>query len=152
MFRGVLGVNMDAKGRIAMPTKHRDALNMSDAGCLVATIDIQSPCLLIYPLSTWLGIEKTLQELPTFDKRVRRMQRLMLGNASDLEMDASGRVLLPANLREYAGLSKKSVLVGQGKNFELWCEQRWREETEAAIAQVNDDDFEMPEGLQGLVL
>ena len=152
MFRGVFNINMDTKGRMAMPTKHRDALNSSDSGQLVATIDIQSRCLLIYPLSTWEDIEEKLQKLPTLNPSTRRLQRLMLGHASELEMDANGRVLLPAVLRDYADLQKKLVLVGQGNKFELWSEDAWVAETEQAIADANNGELVIPDELQGLVL
>ena len=151
MFRGVQHINMDAKGRMAMPTKHRDAINFSDSGQLVATIDTQVRCLLIYPLSTWEEIEKSLQKLPTLNSSVRRFQRLMLGHATELEMDANGRMLLPPALREYASLEKKLVLVGQGNKFELWSDEQWAIETEQAIADANSGELALPEEIQNLV-
>jgi MraZ protein len=143
---------MDAKGRMAMPTKHRDALNFSDSGQLIATIDIQSRCLLIYPLSEWEVIENNLKKLPSMKKTTRRMQRLMLGYASELEMDANGRVLLPQALRDYAELEKKLVLVGQMNKFELWSEDKWAEETELALGEVSETDLEESEDLQDFIL
>ena len=151
MFRGVFNINMDVKGRMAMPTKHRDALNSSNAGQLIVTIDPNSPCLLIYPLSDWEAIEQKIQNLPAKNSN-RRFQRLVLGHASELEMDASGRVLLPPKLRDYAGLEKKLVLAGQGKKFELWDEIRWDEEVELAIADIKSDELEVSEELQNLVM
>ena len=120
MFRGVSHISMDAKGRLALPAKHRERLTAECGGQLVATIDTQSPCLLIYPLPTWEPLEQEIQDLPAMNPAVRRFQRLLIGYASDLEFDASGRVLLPSSLREYASLEKKLVLVGQGKKMELW--------------------------------
>lgn len=152
MFRGVFNINMDAKGRMAMPTKLRDALNLSDEGKIVATVDTQNPCVLIYPLSHWEKIEEKILGLSDFNKISKSVKRLMLGNASDLEVAANGRVLLPANLRKHASLTKKMVLVGQGKNLELWDEDAWELENEQAFEQINSDDFEMPEELQGLNL
>ena len=126
MFRGVQQINMDAKGRIAMPTRHRDALQTQFSGQLIATVDIKDPCLLIYPLATWEVIEQKIQQLSSFDSTSRALQRRMLGNATELEMDPkSGRMLLPPALRHYAKLEKKLALVGMGNKFELWCEDLW---------------------------
>ena len=100
---------------MAMPARHRDRLQAQCAGQLVATIDTQSKCLLVYPLPTWEDLEREIQALPTLNPVVRRFQRLVIGYASDLECDASGRVLLPPALRDYAGLDKKA----------LWDEETW---------------------------
>ena len=151
MFRGVQNINMDAKGRMAMPTKYRDALNSSDAGQLIATIDVQSRCLLIYPLSAWEHVEKNLQKLPSLNPATRRLKRLMLGHACELELDGNGRILLPAMLREYALLDKKLVLAGQGEKFELWSEDNWAAETAQAILDANNGDLDIPEDIQDLV-
>ena len=134
---------MDAKGRIAMPSKYREELVETCGGKMVATIHLVSQCLLIYPLPAWEAIERELQELPTMKRDVARIQRLVLGYASDIEQDGSGRVLLPSSLREYVGLEKKVVLVGQGKKFELWDEALWEAETGEARAQTNEQS--MPE-------
>ena len=152
MFRGVQNINMDAKGRMAMPTKHRDALNLVDAAHLIITIDINARCLLIYPLSTWEEIEKKIQNLPALNKSARRLQSLMLVYATEIEMDSNGRILLSPPLREYAGLEKKVMLVGQGNKFELWSDERWAAETEQAIEDANNGDFDLPVEIQDLVL
>jgi len=104
MFRGVQHINMDAKGRLAMPARQREPLLSQCEGALVATIDTQSRCLFIYPLPEWEQIEKEIQELPALKPAVKRFQRLVLGYATDLELDGNGRLLLPAPLREYAQL------------------------------------------------
>lgn len=151
MFRGVHYINLDAKGRMAMPTKYRDALNTSDDGQLIATIDIQTRCLLIYPLSEWEDIEQKLQKLPSLNAGTRRLKRLMLGHASELELDGNGRILLPSVLRDYANLEKKLVLAGQGEKFELWSEELWAIETEQAIMDANNGELGLPDDIQGLV-
>jgi len=151
MFRGVHQLNLDVKGRMAMPAKHRDALNLSDEGQLIATIDIHVRCILIYPLTEWLEVEKKIQNLPGLNASVRQLQRLMLGHASELELDGSGRVLLPQVLRDYAGLDKKVMLVGQGKKFELWSEEQWNAVTEKAIADANSGQLDIPEDIKQLV-
>ena len=151
MFRGVHQLNLDAKGRMAMPARHRDALQAEEDGQLIATIDIHVKCLLIYPLSEWLEVEKKLQNLPSLNPAARSLQRLMLGYASELELDGNGRVLLPSALREYAGLDKKIVLVGQGRKFELWGEDQWHAETEKAIQNASSGELEIPDEVQHLV-
>jgi MraZ protein len=110
---------------MAVPARLRESLAASCDGRLVVTIDTQSRCLLVYPLPTWEDIEQEIQELPSLNPAVRRFQRLLIGYASDLEFDANGRILLPPSLREYAGLGKKVVLVGQGNKLELWDEDGW---------------------------
>lgn len=140
MFRGVQHINMDAKGRLAMPAKHRERLLSDCQGQLVATINTQAKCLSIYPLPTWEIIEKDIQDLPTLNPAVARFQRMVIGHASDLEFDGSGRVLLPASLREYAGLEKKVVLVGMGKKLELWSEDQWLQERAESLAETVTED------------
>lgn len=126
MFRGATKLTVDDKGRVVMPTRHRDRLREQCGGQLVVTVD-RDPCLLIYPLPTWEQIEAKLMALPTLQPQARRLQRLMVGHATDLELDASGRVLLPPELREFAGLQRHAMLIGQGGRFELWDEARWVE-------------------------
>ena len=139
MFRGVNPISMDAKGRIAMPTRYRDRLLDSSAGRLVVTIHLQAKCLLIYPLPVWEEIEIQIQELPALKAEVGRLQRLVLGYASDIELDSSGRMLLPNALRSHAQLDKKVVLVGQGKKLELWSEDLWNLERKSGLGMVADD-------------
>jgi MraZ protein len=126
MFRGANKLTLDAKGRMVMPTRYRERLQERCGGKLVITVD-KDQCLLIYPLPDWEEIERKLMRLPTLDPRARRLQRLMVGHATDLELDAHGRVLLPPNLREFGQLTRDAMLIGQGVRFELWDEARWNE-------------------------
>jgi MraZ protein len=142
---------MDAKGRVALPVKQRELLQAFCGGQLVVTIDIQSRSLMVYPLSTWENIERELQDLPAMNPDVRRIQRLLIGYASDLEFDGSGRVLLPQSLREYASLDKKLVLVGQGKKLELWSEEIWMSERDKWLEEAVDVTV-MPEELMSISL
>ena len=151
MFRGVQHINMDAKGRLAIPARHREPLVAECAGNIVVTIDTQSPCLVIYPMPAWEDIERSLQSLPSLNAGVKRFQRLMLGYATDIELDASGRMLLPPSLREYAKLDKKLVLVGQGNKIELWSEALWIEERDRALEDVGAD-LPLPDELLNLPL
>ncbi|HHO58911.1 MAG TPA: division/cell wall cluster transcriptional repressor MraZ, partial [Thiotrichales bacterium] len=108
--------------------------------------------LLVYPLPEWEIIEAKLIELPSLNTQARLLQRLYIGHATELEMDAQGRILLPAMLREYAGLGKKTVLIGQGKKFEIWDESVWTESQEAWVAAVQSGDGELPAALEDLSL
>ncbi len=151
MFRGVQNINMDAKGRLAMPARQREPLSSLCNDQIVVTIDTQSTCLVIYPLPEWERIEKEVQSLPALKPAVKRFQRLILGYATDLELDGSGRMLLPASLREYARLEKKLVLVGQGNKLELWSDTLWLAETEQALLD-SGPEAEVPDELLSLTL
>lgn len=142
MFRGLNSINLDAKGRLSIPTKYREALAGSCGGRLVATIDHDECCLLVYPLPDWLETEKKLQSMPSMNPHVRRLQRMILGHAADLELDGSGRILIPAELRKHAHMEKAVVLVGQGKRFELWSQDEWdRCRNEFLESETNMDEL-----------
>jgi MraZ protein len=151
VFRGVQHINMDAKGRPAMPARQREPLLSQCAGQIVLTIDTQSSCLVIYPLPEWERIEGEIQKLPALNPAVKRFQRLMLGYATDLELDGNGRMLLPAPLREYAQLDKKLVLVGQGNKLELWSEALWLAERDQALME-SGPEAALPDELMSLTL
>ncbi|QBZ82563.1 Transcriptional regulator MraZ [Hydrogenovibrio crunogenus] len=124
-FRGINSINMDAKGRLAIPKRYRESIADASENQLVATIDLHSPCLLIYTMDEWEVIERKLMSLPNMDPQARLVQRLLLGHASEMEMDGQGRVLLPSLLREHAKLEKEAILLGQGNKFELWSQEAW---------------------------
>ena len=136
MFRGATALNLDAKGRLAVPSKHRDALQVQSAGRLVMTAHPHR-CLLLYPQPAWLPIEEKIVSLPSFDPVASSWKRLLLGHAEELELDASGRMLVSAVLRQLAGLEKEAMLVGQGSHFELWSMEGWRAQMEQALAPGN---------------
>ena len=98
MFRGVTQLNLDNKGRLAIPTKYREVLMAFCTGHLVLTVD-PAKCLLVYPQPAWEPIEQKLNSLSSFNPQTRSLQRLLVGNASDVEMDGSGRILVPSPLR-----------------------------------------------------
>lgn len=125
MFRGVNNINLDAKGRLAIPVKYRDLLLSHCNGEMVITIDTDERALLIYPKPEWEDIQRKVQALPSFNPASRRVQRLLIGHATDIQLDGSGRILVPPPLREYAHLEKKSVMLGQGNKLELWSEEHW---------------------------
>ncbi|WP_079203103.1 MULTISPECIES: division/cell wall cluster transcriptional repressor MraZ [Pseudomonas] len=136
MFRGANAISLDAKGRLAMPSRYRDELVSRCAGQLIVTIDAIDPCLCVYPLAEWEQIENKLRELASFREENRRLQRLLIGNAVDLELDASGRFLVPPRLREYARLDKRAMLVGQLNKFQLWDEDTWNAVADADLAAI----------------
>ncbi len=151
MFRGVNGVNIDVKGRIVMPTRYRDRLIHESRGCVVLTIDTEERCLLMYPIAAWEEIENKLATLPSFNAAARRIQRLLIGHATEVEFDNNGRILLPPQLREYAGLKKQATLIGQGKKFELWDAEHWQQRRNDWIDEESKDT-DLPEELQSLSL
>ncbi len=152
MFRGVNGVNIDAKGRIVMPTRYRERLQQASSGSVVLTIDTEERCLLMYPLSGWEEIESKLAQLPSFNPAARRIQRLLIGHATEVELDNHGRILVPPLLRDYAGLNKLAMLVGQGKKFELWDEEHWQQRRGQWLAEESGKDSELPDEVKSLSL
>lgn len=152
MFRGINAVNIDSKGRLAIPSRYRDCLAHDYEAKLVVTIDTDARCLLLYPLAEWEVIEQKIQALPSFNPHARRIQRLLIGHASEMEIDSNGRILLPGLLREYASLEKRVMLVGQGKKFELWSEQTWMSQRENWLEQEASVGDALPPEMQGLSL
>jgi len=126
VFRGIAQLNLDSKGRLAVPARHRDALIERCGGHLVITADADH-CLLIYPLPDWELIQQKLEGLSNLDARVRELQRRLIGFAVDVDIDGAGRVLISPALRQFAQLDKNVVLVGQGKKFELWNQENWEQ-------------------------
>lgn len=149
MFRGVSSLNLDAKGRIAIPTRYRERLVEACASELVITVD-KDRCLLIYPKPIWLDIEEKLKKLPSFDEAARNLQRLYIGNAHDIEMDGQGRVLLPQELRKFANLDKKVALVGQINKFELWDEETWNARQDAWLQKIDLNALELPDDFKSI--
>ena len=148
MFRGATSLNLDAKGRLAIPAKHRDALLNQGAGHLVLTAHPHR-CLLLYPQPAWEPIQAKMMALSSFDKQSSSLQRLLVGFAEDIELDNSGRLLVSPVLREFSGLEKQAMLVGQGSHFELWSMEAWRVQLEHAMSS---DDMLLPAELEGFSL
>ena len=135
MFRGISEVTIDAKGRLSLPVRFRAAVLAENGGVMVATIDTQERCLLLYRLKEWEAIEQKLSALPSFDASARRIQRLLIGHATECEIDAQGRLLLAAPLREYAHLERDILLVGQGQKFEVWSATLWQEKRQQWLSE-----------------
>ena len=123
MFFGETAINLDAKGRLAIPMRYRDSIQDACGGALVLTYSaFDHGALYLYPQEKWEGVRDKVMELSTFDPRHRSLQRKLVGSASAVEPDASGRIQLPQTLWQVAGLEKKVVLLGMGSRFEIWNE------------------------------
>lgn len=151
MFRGVTAINLDVKGRLAIPTRYRDEISSICQGQLVVTISTPEQCLRLYPLPEWEEIQQKIESLPSFDADARRIGFLLVGHATDVELDGSGRLLLPPVLRDYAQIDKKAVLIGRGKKFELWSESLWEQQRAIYLEEVAKLTA-TPSVLQSLVL
>lgn len=150
MFLGVSTLNLDAKGRMAIPAKYRDALAECCASRVVVTINPREHCLWLYPEAEWNDIARKVAQLPTLNRQNLVLQRLLLGHASELEMDGQGRILLSSELREYARLGKKISLIGQGHKFEIWDaggmlseREGWLDEASIADEDLSDELSEL---------
>jgi MraZ protein len=148
VFRGVAQLTLDAKGRLAVPSRHREALVARCAGKLVLTAD-SDKCLLLYPLPDWEPIQQKLMSLSSFNPRIRDLQRRLIGYAEDVELDGAGRMLISPALRDFAGLAKSIVFVGQGNKFELWDAAKWSEVMERT---GGFGDGDLPPELEGFSL
>jgi MraZ protein len=151
VFRGVAHLSLDSKGRLAVPSRYREALNARCAGRIVLTADQSrsDKYLLIYPLPDWEPIQQKLMGLSAFDPRIRDLQRLLISHAEDVEMDTAGRVLVSGALRAYASIKKSVVLAGQGNKFELWDKEKWEQVIERG---KGFGDGELPQELEGFSL
>ena len=132
MFRGAAKVTLDVKGRMVLPARVREALAKAGDHQLVATVD-RDQCVLVYPLGHWQKLQDELLNLPNLHAETRWLQRLMVGYATDLEIDAHGRVLIPGELREFTGLQRDALLLGQGNHLELWDESAWKQASLASM-------------------
>ncbi len=141
MFRGYDELNMDAKGRIGLPTRYHERVLADCQGKFVVTVDIRENCLALYPLPEWEAIETKLDQLPTSRPEFAALKRRLIGYATEVGIDATGRLLLSPELRAFAGLEKAVVLAGQGKKCEVWNKQAW----DAIQAQALSADFSAPD-------
>lgn len=147
MFRGISNLNVDTKGRLAIPSRYRCSIIDTSKSQIIVTVDHTDHCLLIYPMQDWINVEEQLMKLSNMNRRSRNVQRLLLGHASECELDSQGRIRISAPLRDYAGLERKVVLVGQLNKFELWDAATWQTERNAWLAEAQSDDMEMDDAL-----
>lgn len=127
MFRGTFEHAIDAKGRTSLPAKFREVLSAAGDMRLIVT---RSPfdeerCLHVFPLHAWEAVEAKIAAMPRFDPNAVMLRRLYVAAAQDVELDAQGRVLVPAQLREFAGLGKDALWVAAGESIELWAKEKW---------------------------
>ena len=126
MFRGFSAVTIDAKGRLAVPARHRELLVARGVNNLIMTISPWDSCIWLYPLPDWDDIEHQLQRLPAGDAESRMTRRVVLGHATDCPLDGQGRILVPQELRDLVGMDRQSVVLGQGNKLEIWDEAGWQ--------------------------
>lgn len=120
MFMGEFNHTVDAKGRVIVPSKFRDKLGET----FVITKGFDR-CLSIYDMENWRGVQEKLAQMPMLTEDSRTIRRMMVGSASESEFDKQGRVLIPAPLREYAGISKDAVMIGNIDHIEIWDKDAW---------------------------
>ncbi|MEE4246942.1 MAG: division/cell wall cluster transcriptional repressor MraZ [Kangiellaceae bacterium] len=145
MFRGANSINLDAKGRIAVPARYRDRLSDICNGRMVVTknpYELDTPNLLLFPLHNWEDFEDQVRALPSSKKAYRLFKRVTIGAAKEVDMDTNGRLLLPAELRAFAGLSKSLMLVGQGETFQIWDEAQWQAQEDDDLATLSNEEFD----------
>ena len=132
---------------MAIPTRFRERIVERCGGRMIVTVD-KDHCLLVYPLPDWEELEQKLVSLPSMNKPARRIVRIMVGYATDVDMDGSGRILIPREHRTFASLEKSGTLIGQGNKFELWDEATWIEKRDAWLSE--DDDEALPAELESI--
>jgi len=141
MLVGSYKHKQDSKGRTVLPSRFRGELSSS----VVATIGIDR-CIALYPVSRWEELILKLNDLSTFKKPTRDFRRVLLSMATELEIDASGRVLFPSALREYAGIDQEVTLIGLEDHLEVWDSTRWEEQRDGVLMDFSD----LAEDLEGI--
>jgi MraZ protein len=144
-FHGAAVITLDAKGRIAIPTRHREAL-LEGTKALVLTAHPDG-CALVYPMSAWQPVRERVQGFPSFDPQASWWKRLLLGFEEHVAPDGSGRILLSPALRQHAKLEREAMLVGQGRYFELWDSGVWSAKLNQALSSSG-----MPPGMEDFSL
>ncbi len=132
MFLGQFSHTVDAKGRTFVPAKYRD-----DLGETFVVTRGTAKCLTVYPMSEWEKFTAKIAELP--QAQAAKIRRFLLGNASDVTLDAQGRINLAQNLRDYAGIEKNVIFLGLGSYLEIWSEDAWQAENENESASEVED-------------
>lgn len=151
MFLGASPLNLDAKGRMAIPAKYRAALAADEVARVVVTINPRARCLTLYPEADWQEIADKVSRLPAMNPRNVHLQRLLLGNASEQELDGQGRIALSPTLRQHAGLNKKVVLIGQNYKFEIWDEETWHTSSQQWVTEFQQGKASTSEPIDEIV-
>ena len=148
MFQGASQVNLDAKGRMAVPTRIRDPLTQGGTVKLVLTAHPDG-CLLLYPTPAWEPIRAQVMGFPSLDRQFSLWKRLLVGFAQDVELDSAARLLIPPELREFAHITRAVMLVGQGSHFEIWDLESWNQQLETLKSGGNPT---LPPGMENFSL
>ena len=135
MFRGQFTHTIDAKGRVSLPARFRDALLAGGDARFIFTPALFDPCLHLYSMRAWEELEDKISALPSFDPNIVRFRRLYVSAAIECELDKAGRVLVPPALREKVSLARDVLWAGMGRTVELWSKEKWEAELE-----LSDDD------------
>ncbi|MEE9493290.1 MAG: division/cell wall cluster transcriptional repressor MraZ [Gammaproteobacteria bacterium] len=151
MFQGGSTVNLDVKGRLALPTRYRPQIIEDFNKQLVLTVHVDG-CLLLYPQPVWNDIQRRLSRLPNLDKRTRMMVRMLLGHAEEVEMDAHGRIRIDQRLRDFAKLEKRISLAGVGNKFEIWNDGGWDDQCKDWQSSEELESGDMPDSFTSLTL
>ncbi len=152
MLRGISTLNLDTKGRLAIPSRLREQLAAMCENQMVLTLNLLDRCLWLYPLPQWEIIDAKLGTLPDFDKQSRRTKQMMLGYATECACDSQGRILIPPVLREFAGLKNKITILGQRNKLEIWDDERWSQQRDELLDHFGKETGEPSELLQQLAL
>ena len=152
MFRGFTTLSVDSKGRLAIPSRYRERLHEQAAGELILTLNPLDRSLWLYALPEWEIIETKLAQLSDFDKQSRRAKQMMRGYASDCQLDGQGRIRVSPELRDYAGIEKQAVILGQGNKFEIWDEAAWQAQRDQWLEELGQKSSEPSETLKTLSL
>jgi MraZ protein len=147
MFQGATALSLDAKGRLAVPTRHRDELQSGNGGKQVLTAHPHR-CLLLYPAPAWEPIRARIMSFSSFDAQASLWKRLLVGFAEEVELDGAGRLLVSPELRKFAGLEKQAMMVGQGSHFEIWSQEAWEKQLE----QLTTSTDKLPPGMENFAL
>ena len=147
MFQGATALNLDAKGRLAVPTRHRDGLQPGGVGKQVLTAHPHR-CVLLYPAPAWEPIRARIMSFSSFDAQTSLWKRLLVGFAEEVELDASGRLLVSPELRKFASFEKEVMMVGQGSHFEIWSQPAW----EKQLDQLSTGSDKLPPGMENFAL
>ncbi|HEY5929967.1 MAG TPA: division/cell wall cluster transcriptional repressor MraZ [Burkholderiales bacterium] len=147
MFQGATALSLDAKGRLAVPTRHRDELQSGSGGKQVLTAHPHR-CLLLYPAPAWEPIRARIMSFSSFDAQASLWKRLLVGFAEEVELDGSGRLLVSPELRKFAGVEKQAMMVGQGSHFEIWSQDAW----EKQLDQLATSTDKLPPGMENFAL
>jgi MraZ protein len=148
VFQGAAQVNLDAKGRMAVPTRVRDPLTQGGTVKLVLTAHPDS-CLLLYPLPAWEPIRAQVMSFPSLDRQFSLWKRLLVGFAQDVDLDTAGRLLIPPELRDFARITRQVMFVGQGSHYEIWDLEAWQKQLENLRSGGNPT---LPPGMENFSL